>query len=194
MKKEQWLYVVIAILAIWIIASYVSAPKSSTVPEGNNYGTNGTEQTNPVSAIPSSSETQQASVINAGVNINAQVGNEAGPNKGILTASVASNNKVIVSDQLAGNMVKIESVSLTFDGWVAVHEDINGQPGNILGAQRFDAGSYSGGQVELARASVTGGKYYVMLHTDDGDKMFDHKLDLPFMENGLAVMITFIAQ
>ena len=107
MKKEQWLYVVIAILAIWIIASYVSAPKSSTVPEGNNYGTNGTEQTNPVSAIPSSSETQQASVINAGVNINAQVGNEAGPNKGILTASVASNNKVIVSDQLAGNMVKI---------------------------------------------------------------------------------------
>ena len=184
MKKEHWLYIVIAILAIWIIASYATAPKTEA-PAGENE--NDSESSQLELNNDENATTSPVSVLGV-------VGVEAGPNKGILTSNTVSSNNITVSDQLTGGMVKIDSVSLTFDGWVVVHEDASGEPGWILGAQRFDSGAYSGGQVELLRNTVAGSKYHVMLHEDDGDKMFNHKLDIPYMNGTTMITATFVAQ
>jgi heme A synthase len=183
MKKEHWLYIIIALLAIWIIASYATAPKSEapttsdTITDSSEATTIETPGTNTISAIESP-----------------LTGGSAGPNKGTLTNSAPISSAILVSNQIAGGMVKIDNVALTFDGWVVIHEDRNGAPGNVLGAQRFDMGTYAGGQVELQRNTVAGGKYYAMLHVDNGNKLFDLKDDAVTMDGDTAVMATFIAQ
>lgn len=87
-----------------------------------------------------------------------------------------SKDSVSVEDQKAGNSVFIKSVAFVESGWVAIHEDLNGTPGNILGARRFNAGK-SDGIVELLRNTIAGNKYYTILHRDDGDGEFDHTKD-----------------
>ncbi|HEX9608791.1 MAG TPA: hypothetical protein VGA06_01100, partial [Candidatus Paceibacterota bacterium] len=44
------------------------------------------------------------------------------------------NDRVSADDQPAGSIVKLASVSLATSSWVAIHEDVAGNPGNILGA------------------------------------------------------------
>jgi len=121
----------------------------------------------------------------------------AGPNKGtVIDPADLPDYSVEVSNQAAGSSVTLATVSMAANGWVVIHEDMDGAPGNILGAQRFDAGAYEGGRVELLRSTVSGGRYYAMLHLDDGDKSFDHKLDLAIRDGAgnLVVMMDFIAQ
>ncbi|PIR47042.1 MAG: hypothetical protein COV07_01040 [Candidatus Vogelbacteria bacterium CG10_big_fil_rev_8_21_14_0_10_45_14] len=98
---------------------------------------------------------------------------------------------VSVGNQMAGS--KVMTVAKTgATTWVVVHEDRNGEPGNILGARRVEAGTTTT-EVMLLRGTVAGGKYYVMLHSDNGDGKFDYKLDLPILEGGMAVMSSFVA-
>jgi len=102
------------------------------------------------------------------------------------------DNSISVNDQPAGLKVDIISVTISKDGWAVVHENTDGVPGNILGAQRFDAGTWDG-SIDLLRNTEEGNMYYVMLHIDNGDKEFDHKKDLPILEGGSPVMATFNA-
>lgn len=216
MKKEHWLYIVIAALVIWIIASY--AVKSKNANPGG-YGTTTSQAASAVSttgtysASGPSGNVQPASAVTAGtagvsvmpINSGSQIetsapnqtgvaGQEAGPNKGVLTSPTASNNSIMVNDQAAGGIVMIAKVSLAQDGWVAIHEQADGKPGRILGAQRFDMGVYSGGQVELLRDTMAGNTYYAMIHIDDGDKIFDPHVDLPVIgSDGQPVMVMFKA-
>jgi len=95
-----------------------------------------------------------------------------------------------VQDQPAGLKVLVDSVTMSEQGWIVVHEDREGAPGNILGAGRFETGT-SSGEVTLLRNTVEGGKYYVMIHADDGDGEFDYTKDLPLMEDGAPIMVTF---
>jgi len=104
----------------------------------------------------------------------------------------SGENTISVVDQPAGLKVIIESATLAEQGWVVIHEDRDGAPGNILGAQRFEPGT-SAGEVELLRNTVEGGLYYAMLHGDDGDGQFDYTKDLAIMENDAPVMVTFNA-
>jgi len=83
---------------------------------------------------------------------------------------------VSVSDQFPGLNVELEKVVFAESGWAAVYEDNNGEPGNILGARRFDAGE-STGTIQLLRAMEEDLLYYVILHLDDGDRQFDFKKD-----------------
>lgn len=80
--------------------------------------------------------------------------------------------KVIVQDQSAGSVVRLSSVTLSSSSWVAVHENMAGMPGNVLGAVRLDQGM-SAGQVALLRPTESGVSYYVRVYRDDGDRMFD---------------------
>ena len=96
-------------------------------------------------------------------------------------------------DQPAGMVVRVGAFSLPENGWLVVHEDAAGVPGNILGARRYDAGSYDGGEIELLRNTEEGSRYYVMLHIDDGDKEFDLSKDVPATEDGEPIMETFKA-
>lgn len=111
---------------------------------------------------------------------------------------LAGQNTIAIDDQLFGDSVVVKSINLTADSWVAIHEDIGGKPGNILGAAWFPQGT-SSGAIELQRPTVDGVTYYAMLHADkqvrgeDGHKIFDYKVDTPMTdETGSPLMIKFM--
>jgi hypothetical protein len=101
-------------------------------------------------------------------------------------------NAIIVNDQEAGARVSVAKVVLEKGGWAVVHEDDGtGRPGKILGAQLFDAGTWSG-EVTLLRGTEAGRVYYAMLHHDNGDRAFDPKIDTPILgSNNQPIMTTF---
>ncbi|MDP3772115.1 MAG: hypothetical protein Q8Q94_01915 [bacterium] len=100
-------------------------------------------------------------------------------------------------DQAPGVQVALNAVAVKHAGWAVIHEDRNGKPGNILGARRLDGGSYSNVVVDLLRATTAGGTYYAMLHSDNGDRIFDYKIDVPLIDGGgnpIMVRFTAVAQ
>jgi len=111
-----------------------------------------------------------------------------------MTDVTQSENSVMVSNQLEGIHVVVDKVVTENGGWIVIHEDAAGTPGNILGAQRVDAGTFTDVDVDLLRNTLSGRTYYAMLHADDGNKEFNHTLDLP-MQNGSGnlVMVAFEA-
>lgn len=111
------------------------------------------------------------------------------------TESPLSNetNRVVVADQYPGNVVYISSVQLEKGGWVVVHKDNNGTPGAVIGSLYLDAG-INPAKVTLTEKTVDGGTYYVMLHSDDGDKKFDAAKDALLKDStGATVMKSFKA-
>ncbi len=102
-------------------------------------------------------------------------------------------NRIVMSDQYPGNVVYISSVQLAKGGWVAIHADNNGTPGEIIGTQWFDAG-INPGKITLTKPTVEGGLYYAMLHSDDGDKVFNATKDVPLKDSrGNTIMKPFRA-
>ena len=100
-------------------------------------------------------------------------------------------NRVVVTDQFPGNIVYLSSVQLAKPGFVVIHKDNKGTPGEIIGYQYFDKG-INPGKITLTTPTVEGQTYYAMLHSDDGDKKFDAKLDLPLKDAaGNIIMKTF---
>ncbi len=102
-------------------------------------------------------------------------------------------NRMVISDQFPGNIVYISSVQIDQPGFIAIHKDKNGTPGDIIGSQYFDKG-INPGKITLTSPTVEGGIYYAMLHLDDGDKKFDAKKDLPLKDtSGNIIMKIFHA-
>ena len=97
-----------------------------------------------------------------------------------------------VENQAAGDQALIAAATLEDDAWIAVHENRDGMPGNILGASKFPAG-VSSHAVTLLRPTVAGNTYYAMLHRDSGDDEFDFKgADGPLTDgSGKPVMTAF---
>lgn len=112
------------------------------------------------------------------------------PQTGTAT-SPGADDEISVADQSAGGTVRIEMAKLANSGWVVIHEDRNGKPGNILGARRVNAGTMKDFSIELLRPTVKG-VYYAMLHADDGDRTFDHQKDSLLERNGAPVMMRFL--
>lgn len=108
---------------------------------------------------------------------------------------VDGSNAVSVSNQLPGLTAIIDSVSLGASGWVAIHEDRDGNPGNILGAVWLPEGTHKTVPVELLRATVPTNMYYAVLHSDDGDKTFDYKIDTPINDSaGAPIAVQFFVE
>jgi hypothetical protein len=102
-------------------------------------------------------------------------------------------NRIVMSDQYPGNVVYLSSVQLAAPGWVAIHKDNNGQPGDILGTQYFGSG-INPGKITLNTSTSEAGIYYAMLHSDDGDKVFNAAKDLPLKDTrGNVIMKLFRA-
>lgn len=110
------------------------------------------------------------------------------------TGSVAASaNRVVVADQFPGNIVYLSSVQLAQPGWVVIHKDNAGTPGAIIGYAWFEKG-INPGKITLTEKTVEGGVYYAMVHTDDGDKVFDASKDLPLKDaKGDIIMKMFRA-
>lgn len=87
-------------------------------------------------------------------------------------------NRIVAVSQEAGSLVVITEVQVEEPTWVAIHEDVDGKPANILGAQLFDAGVHSG-TVALLRNTEPGRTYHALLYKDNGDRVFDYVIDLP---------------
>lgn len=120
-------------------------------------------------------------------------GMEALPPGGALGTITLDGNAVAVNDQTPGLQVAVAMVTLARDGWVVIHEDHDGKPGNILGAQRFNAGANQSGMVDLLRATEKEKVYYAILHNDDGDRAFDHAKDLPLTDpQGNVILMRFV--
>lgn len=101
-----------------------------------------------------------------------------------------SGDAVSVQDQSAGNTVSVASATVPQTGWVAVRDG----NGRVLGAARLEAGSHMSVQVELLRATESGGRYQVLLYVDDGDKAFDiHKDTLIMNADGSVSGAAFTA-
>lgn len=102
-------------------------------------------------------------------------------------------NRVVISDQFPGNIVYLSSVQLAQPGWVVIHKDNNGTPGAIIGSAYFEKG-INPGKITLTSPTVEGGIYYAMIHSDNGDKVFDATKDLPLKDaSGNIIMKLFRA-
>jgi hypothetical protein len=112
--------------------------------------------------------------------------------RGIRVVQGATDERIEVKDQQAGNSVYVAAVALAEPSWVAVREEIDGEPGRILGAQLFDVGEHSG-EVELLRDTRPGARYHVYLLRDDGDLKFDIVDDAPITKDGLLILQPFKA-
>jgi len=97
-----------------------------------------------------------------------------------------------VRDQKAGETVIVQGLTFTAPQWVVVYDERAGKPSWILGAKRFLAGDI-GGEVPLLRETVSGEKYYVVIHNDDGDLFFDKSKDTA-PEYAKATIVSFMAQ
>ena len=94
---------------------------------------------------------------------------------------------ISVSRQIPGNVVLVKSLSMPINGWIAVHDDLNGNPGKVLGAYYLPVGSYSHQLVPLLRGLEEGRSYFAVIHGDNGDKSFDFTVDQPLKDSAGAM-------
>lgn len=95
-----------------------------------------------------------------------------------------------VKDQLADDYVSFYDVNFEDDTWVAVYEDKNGEPSNLIGTGLFFGGTAEGVS-PLVRPTIAGSKYYVTLIKDNGDRVFNLLEDRPSLD---APIVSFIAK
>ncbi|PCI30114.1 hypothetical protein COB55_00975 [Candidatus Wolfebacteria bacterium] len=93
---------------------------------------------------------------------------------------------ISVNDQEAGDQVLVSLITTPSASWVVVYEDNAGTPGSILGARLVDVGETADIRVELQRETVASKLYYVMIHPDDGDAVFDFKMERPYTDDAGA--------
>lgn len=82
--------------------------------------------------------------------------------------SVSASTISIPTEQAPGLFVTVSQIVLETAGWVVVYDDLNGQPGSILGARYYPAGTYQDVNFTLQVGTTAGNTYYALLHSDDG--------------------------
>ena len=102
------------------------------------------------------------------------------------TTSTSQKNQesgaVSVSDQLSGDTVLIESVTVPPPGvWIAVREMNGTDLGNVLGAVRVN-GPRTSVSISLLRTTEPGRSYAVELYRDDGNGAFDPLINSVYVD------------
>ncbi len=112
------------------------------------------------------------------------------PSAGTATESA---NAVNILDQAPGASVNVSLVTLTENGFVVIHTDNNGAPGQIVAASSLmQTGALR--DVVVAATLEDGTYYHAMLHQDDGDGVFDPSKDSPMKDSlGNTIMMRFKA-
>ncbi len=102
-------------------------------------------------------------------------------------------NGLAAADQVTGEFVAVTDMHITADTWVTVYDDVNGQPGRVMGAWLERAISASPKTIVplLSRKTESGKRYYVALIKDDGDMEFDLSKDRPTAD---SPVVSFIAK
>jgi hypothetical protein len=90
-------------------------------------------------------------------------------------ATTTPTGPLVVPSQAPGKVVNL-AYTLDANSWIAIRDNVNGKPGNILGARLFGKGSREG-SIELIRATEVGKSYFAVVHNSNGDQKFDSKAD-----------------
>lgn len=119
------------------------------------------------------------------------------------TPTVKPVGELVVSDQsLENNMLTVSSITMSQPGWVVIHSD-NGAGGpvvpDIISIPKYvEAGESTDVMLQLEDDAEIedGDTLWVMLHTDDGDKVYEFDggaVDAPILDNGgNPVMESFV--
>ena len=103
-------------------------------------------------------------------------------NSSYQSPATGESGTVSVVDQLAGDSVIVESVTVPPPGvWVAVREIIGDDLGNVLGAARVSAPG-TNVSISLLRVTEPGQRYAIQLYRDNGDNSFDLSADSVYVD------------
>ncbi|MCA9364084.1 hypothetical protein KC727_02605 [Candidatus Kaiserbacteria bacterium] len=110
----------------------------------------------------------------------------------ITVAPARTSAALSVADQPAGFVVVLSDTTYPAPtGWIAVREYMDGIPGNVLGAARFnEEEGLTPTSVSLLRATESGSSYQVVYYSENGDRVFDLADDALVEE----VSATFVAE
>lgn len=89
----------------------------------------------------------------------------------------------------SGGSVEIASLTLAEPGYVVVHANDGGKPGAVIGrTELIDAGTHENVSVQIDPTRA-GDRVYPMLHTDDGDGVYEFPgADAPTTFGGSVVV------
>ena len=80
---------------------------------------------------------------------------------------------IYVSEQKAGNVIEIDSASLTYPGFIVIQKATLGKPGEIIGVSTFvPEGETSSVHIPLTLITTTKQAFYATIYTDNGDRLF----------------------
>lgn len=149
-------------LLVWVF----SASPESEVTETDSDNETTTEQT-------TSTDTEDDTP--ASENGGSDKGGDETPTNGNEPSQTTGEGDISVSDQGAGSVVVLDSVTFpTNNGWVVVRDYVDGTPGNILGAARYSLEvGLEPSSVNLLRSTEAGSTYQIVFYSENGDRVFD---------------------
>jgi len=115
------------------------------------------------------------------------------------TGLIVGKNAIYIAEQLPSQVVSVSLVILANPGFVVIHEDTAGAPGQILGqSSMLGAGETKNlAPIAISRSTKNGETLFVTLHFDDGDGAFDATKDksaLDSVSGEPVMMITVVSK
>lgn len=96
---------------------------------------------------------------------------------------VSPGDSFTLGEQNPGDVVLVLNVSLLQEGFIAIHTDVAGEPGTLLGVSSLLAvGQTERVLVSLSKNLVEGTVYQATLYADDGDGVFIEQQDTPVVD------------
>ncbi len=116
---------------------------------------------------------------------------------GSIEGEPASATGTLTAEDQEGDGAAVTVASVEIDGspgWIAVHSDVDGEPGPVLGFVEIEEGSSTDVEVELDEPLTEDATVWPMLHVDDselGSYEFPgvDGADLPVTEGEMPVMM-----
>ena len=87
--------------------------------------------------------------------------------------SPTSQDSISAINQKTGTSVLIQRAVLSTPGYIVVHEEQDGKPGPVIGNSGLFEGVRQNLSVTLLRSSIEGEVLFAMLHSDDGDGIYE---------------------
>lgn len=91
---------------------------------------------------------------------------------GEMQGEAASATGTLTAEDQEGDGTTISVASVEIDGapgWIAIHSDVDGAPGPVLGTAQLEEGSDSDVEVTLDKPLDTSAAVWPMLHVDDSE-------------------------
>ena len=106
---------------------------------------------------------------------------------------LGGKNAIYVPDVMPATNVNVGFANFGDGGYVVIHEDNDGKPRAIVGnSTLLSQGENKNCEVMLSRESVDGETLYAMLHSDNGDGVFNPADDPPTTDDqGNIVLMKF---